>query len=127
MKAPAFTAAKLQSSDLAACESFFRDLFGFEVKHRYGGGPGDPFEEIVMTLHGGDGMMLKFIRYADDPVAASGATIQFVLDDIEGTISAAKRAGATVRSAPTTYPEAGVRMAVITTDQQLDIELVTPL
>lgn len=127
MNDPAFTAVKLQSSDLAASESFFRELFGFEVKHRYGGGPGSPFEEIVMTLRGGDGMMLKFICYAGNPVAAAGATIQFVLDDIEGTIAAAKRAGATVRSVPTAYPEAGVRMAVISTDQQLDIELVTPL
>jgi len=124
---PAFTAVKLQSSDLAASEAFFRDLFGFAVKHRYGGGPGDPFEEIVMTLRGGDGMMLKFIRHADLPVAAAGATIQFVLDDIESTIARAKRVGATVRSAPTDYPEAGVRMAVITTDQGLDLELVTPL
>lgn len=65
MNEPALTAVKLQTSNLSACESFFGTVFGFEVIHRYGGKPGEAFEEIVMTLGGRKGPMLKFIQLCD--------------------------------------------------------------
>jgi catechol 2,3-dioxygenase-like lactoylglutathione lyase family enzyme len=124
MKKSALTAVKLQTTDLPACEQFFKTVFGFEVVHRYGGGAGDSFEEIVMTLRGEGGTMLKFIQFSDPSASATGATIQIVLDDIEEAMAAAAAFGSTVQLEPTLYPEAGVRMAVITTDQGLNIELV---
>jgi len=127
MQILAFTAVKLQTQDIAACETFFGSVFGFEVTQRYGGAVGDPFQEIVMTLRGDPGMMLKFIQSAEQPAAATGATIQIKLGDIDPTIAAALAAGAKVVMAPTDYPEAAVRMAVITTDQGLEIELVQDL
>ena len=30
-----FSAVKLQTVDPGACEAFFRDVFGFQVTHRY--------------------------------------------------------------------------------------------
>ena len=127
MQILAFTAVKLQTQDIAACETFFRNVFGFKVTQRYGGTASDPFDEIVMTLRGDPGVMLKFIQSERQPVAATGATIQIRLRQIEPTMDAALAAGATAVMAPTDYPEAGVRMAVIATDQGLDIELVQDL
>jgi predicted enzyme related to lactoylglutathione lyase len=127
MKKSAFTAVKLQTSNLPECENFFKTVFGFDVVHRYGGKSGDSFEEIVMTLRGEKAMMLKFIQFADRPALATGATIQIVLDNVDEAIAAAKAAGAAVQLEPTKYPEAGVCMAVITTNQNLDIELVQDL
>jgi|GEM_PF-1862945 len=127
MQTHAFTAVKLQTVDIAACETFFGSVFGFQVTHRYGGGEGDPFQEIVMTLRGNQGMMLKFIQNKHEPASAAGVTIQIKLDEIEPTMVAAVAARATVAMEPTDYPEAAVRMAVITSDQGFDIELVQDL
>jgi predicted enzyme related to lactoylglutathione lyase len=124
LERPNFTAVKLQSSNITDCEQFFGSVFGFEVTRRYGGEPGASFAEIVMTLRGEKGMMLKFIQTADEPVSATGTTIQIALSEIEPTLTAALAAKATVVMAPTEFPEAGVRMAVISTDQGLGIELV---
>ena len=127
MERPNFTAVKLQSSNITDCEQFFGHVFGFEVTHRYGGEPGASFAEIVMTLRGEKGMMLKFIQTGDEPVSATGTTIQIALSEIEPTLATALAAKATLVMAPTEYPEAGVRMAVISTDQGLGIELVQDL
>lgn len=124
MKASTLKAVKLETSNLSACEAFFCGVFGFAVTHRYAAGP---FEEIVMTLGGEDSMMLKFVQFKDRPTLATGATIQIRLDNIEAAIGAAIAAAAIVKMQPTIYPEAGVCMAVITTDQNLDIELVREL
>ncbi len=123
MKSAHLKAIKLQTADLASCEAFFTSVFGFEVRHRYGGGHA-PFEEIVLTLGGDYGAMLKFIQQRDGSAAATGATIQIRLDDIRDAVAAASAAGAVMKLPPTDYPEAGVCMAVISTDQGLDIELV---
>ena len=117
-------AVKLETSNVFECEAFFRSVFGFEVTHRYSA---EAFEEIVMTLGGEDSLMLKFVQIKDRPTAASGATIQIRLNSIEDAIAAASARHATVKMEPTLYSEAGVQMAVITTDQGLDIELVREL
>ena len=117
-------AVKLETSNVSDCEAFFGSVFGFAVIHRY---RGEAFEEIVMTLGGEDSLMLKFVQIKDRPAAATGATIQIRLNAIEEAIVAASARHAAVKMEPTLYPEAGVQMAVITTDQGLDIELVREL
>jgi len=123
---PALTAVKLQTSNLADCETFFGTVFGFQVTHRYGGRPDDPFEEIVMTLGGDKGMMLKFVELRDQPSPATGATIQIKPIDVDVAVSAAAAARATITMEATDYDDAGVRMAVITTTQGIHVELVQP-
>ena len=127
MQILAFTAVKLQTQDIAACETFFGSVFGFEVTQRYGGTASDPFDEIVMTLRGDPGVMLKFIQSERQPAAATGATIQIRLKKIAPTMAAALVAGAMEVMAPTDNLKAAVRMPVITTDQGLDIKLVQDL
>lgn len=126
MNKPALTAVKLQTSDLAACETFFGTVFGFKVTHRYGGGPSDAFDEIVMTLGGEDGMMLKFVEMRHQPSSATGATIQIAPINVDKAVAAATAAHATIMMKATDYEDAGVRMAVITTDQGVHVELVQP-
>jgi len=117
-------AVKFESSNLSDCEAFFVSVFGFAVTHRYSA---EAFEEIVMTLGGEGSLMLKFVQFKGGTTHASGATIQIRLDAIENVIAAARARRATVKMAPTCYPDVGVEMAVITTDQGLDIELVREL
>ncbi|CAD7337466.1 hypothetical protein FIM10_12685 [Sphingomonadales bacterium 56] len=127
MNEPALTAVKLQTSNLSACESFFGTVFGFEVIHRYGGKPGDAFEEIVMTLGGRKGPMLKFIQLCDRSNVATGATIQIAGINVDEAVVAATAAHATVIMEAKDYVDAGVRMAVISTDQGVPVELVQTL
>ena len=117
-------AVKFETSNLSDCEAFFVSVFGFAVTHRYSA---EAFEEIVMTLDGEASLMLKFVQFKAGATTASGATIQIRLDAIENAIAAARARHATVKMEATDYPEAGVQMAVITTDQGLDIELVREL
>ena len=125
MKKPGLAAVKLSTADIRASETFFRTVFGFEATHRYGGGAGDPFEEVVMTYRGGEGMQLKFIQFVGQPAAVTGeATIQIVVDDVDAAVAAAKAEGATDLMPATDYPEAQVRMAVIATDQGHAVEVV---
>jgi predicted enzyme related to lactoylglutathione lyase len=127
MKYPVFAAVKLQTCDLAACERFFRGVFGFEVTHRYGGNDGDTFAEIVMALPGKHALLLKFVQPSDGSANATGAMIQIRLEDVEAALKMSIAAGASVLMRPTCFVEAGVRMAVIRTDQGVDVELVQPL
>jgi predicted enzyme related to lactoylglutathione lyase len=124
MTRPKLAAVKLQTSDLAACERFFGDVFGFEVTHRYGGAVGDAFAETVMALPGEEGLLLKFLQPSEGSANAMGATIQIRLDDVDKALKAGVAAGASVLMQPTSFLEAGVRMAVIRTGQDLEIELV---
>lgn len=124
MRTSTLKAFKLQTTDLAECERFFGGVFGFVVTHRYSAGI---FEEIVMTLDGGDGTMLKFIQFQENPALATGATIQIRLSDVDAAMAKAVAAHATVKMPPVDFSDAGVRMAIITTNQNLDIELVQEL
>jgi len=123
MTKPKLAAVKLQTSDLAACERFFGEVFGFEVTHRYGGNVGDAFAETVMAVPGA-GLLLKFVQPSEGSANAMGATIQMRLDNVDEALKAGVAAGASVLMQPTSFLEAGVRMAVIRTGQGLEIELV---
>ena len=125
MKKPGLAAVKLHTSDLAASEAFFTEVFGFAPTHRYGGGPADAMEEVVMTLRGEEGMQLKFVTYpgvAAPPVGE--ATIQIVVPDVDAAVAAATAQRAVVQMPATDYPEADVRMAVIATEQGHAVEVV---
>ena len=117
------TAAKVETADIAANETFFRDVFAFGIWERYGS-PDEAFEEVVMTLNGEPGTMLKFIRINDRPADATGATVQIAVADCDASVAAALAAGATLKTPATDYPEAGVRMGVVTTTGGLDVEVV---
>ena len=120
-----FAGVKLQTKDITESEEFFREVFGFEVTHRYGGQADDPFEEIVMTIQGAAATMLKFVELRQQPKSATGATIQIRVENVGIALAAAAMKNrATVKMAATDYPEAGVKMAIITTNQDLEIELV---
>ena len=76
-----------------------------------------------MILGDESGMMLKFVQSRNQPSRTTGATIQIAVIDVNEAIAAATAAHALIKIEATDYADSGVRMAVVTTNQGVDIEL----